>query len=306
MRNLHGLLLMWYNFPEPELPSLKNMRIKKEGLFVPRPLFCELSPLTYKISVMKCIFIRSVKNLISGERIARKKQVKPLPFDIYSHKSLIRRKLGNVEPQLQENKAVNLGIAAPRVNGILIRPGEVFSFWSLVGSTSARKGYQKGLVINRGKTGSGIGGGMCQFTNLIHWMVLHSPLEIVEHHHHDGMDLFPDFGRQVPFGVGTSIVFNYLDYRFKNTTAATYQLIVYTTPDYLCGELRSDVQSDYSYHIITRDEFFSQESDGIYRNGQIIRNIVDNRSGNTVKSEMLKTNHAKIQYDASFVADLLH
>ncbi|HWP80426.1 MAG TPA: VanW family protein [Candidatus Acidoferrum sp.] len=254
---------------------------------------------------MKCILIRSVKNLLSGQRIARTRQSDPLPFELYAHKSLIRRKLGNVAPELQENKAVNLGIAAPKVTGILIRPGEVFSFWSLVGATSERKGYQKGLVINRGKTGSGIGGGMCQFTNLIHWLVLHSPLEIVEHHHHDGIDIFPDFGRQVPFGVGTSIVYNYLDYRFKNPTEATYQLMLYTTPDYLCGELRSDARSDFSYHIKVSDEFFSQEDDGIYRNGQIIRNMIDKRSGNVVKSELIKTNHAKILYDASFVADVL-
>jgi len=271
-----------------------------------RKLFCELSPFTYKISVNKCIFIRSLKNLFSGGRIAHKKQAEPLPFVIYSHKSLIRRKLGDVDPELQENKAVNLSIAAPKVTGILVRPGEVFSFWSLVGPTSESKGYRKGLVIDRGKTGSSIGGGMCQFTNLIHWLVLHSPLCVVEHHHHDGIDMFPDFGRQVPFGVGTSIVFNYLDYRFKNTTAATYQLIVYTEPEYLCGELRCNQQSDFSYHIRAEDEHFSQESDGIYRNGQVMRNIICRQSGNTVKSELIKTNHAKIQYDASYVADIRH
>jgi len=269
-----------------------------------RKLFCELSPLTYKLSVIKCILIRFVKDLFSGEKIARNKQEEPLAFVIYSHKSLIRRKLGDVDPELQENKAVNLGIAAPKVTGILIRPGEVFSFWRLVGSTPARKGFREGLVIDRGRTGSGIGGGMCQFTNLIHWLVLHSPLTVVEHHHHEGIDMFPDFGRQVPFGVGTSIVFNYLDYRFKNTTATTYQLIVYTTPEYLCGELRCNQQSDLSYHIKAVDEYFSREGDGIYRNGQIIRNIIDKRSGNTVKSELIKTNHAKILYDASYVADI--
>lgn len=278
----------------------------KRGIKMPRKLFCELSPLTYKISVIKCILIRSVKNLFSGERIARHKQEEPLPLVVYSHKSLIRRKLGDVDSQLQENKAVNLSIAAPKVTGIFVRPGEVFSFWSLVGSTPGSKGYREGLVIDRGRTGSGIGGGICQFTNLIHWLVLHSPLSIVEHHHHDGIDIFPDFGRQVPFGVGTSIVYNYLDYRFKNTTAATYQLIVYTTAEYLCGELRCNQQSDFSYHIRTADEHFSQESDGVYRNGQIIRNIIDKRSGNTVKSELIKTNHAKILYDANYVADIRH
>lgn len=66
------------------------------------------------------------------------------------------------------------------------------------------------------------------------------PLQIVEHHHHDGLDLFPDFNRQIPFGTGTSIVYNYLDYRFYNPTNATYQLIVYVTDKYLCGELRAD------------------------------------------------------------------
>ena len=58
----------------------------------------------------------------------------------------------------------------------------------------------------------------CQLSNLLHWMVLHSDLTITEHHHHDRFDLFPDDGRQVPFGMGTSIVYNYLDYRVTNTS----------------------------------------------------------------------------------------
>lgn len=48
---------------------------------------------------------------------------------------------------LQENKAVNLAIAAPKVNGIIIRPNETFSFWKLVGSDSEKKGYKDGLTI---------------------------------------------------------------------------------------------------------------------------------------------------------------
>ena len=70
-------------------------------------------------------------------------------------------------------------------------------------------------------------------------MVLHAPLTITEQHHHDQFDLFPDFGRQVPFGTGTSIFYNYLDYRFRNDTEQTYQLLIHTTPTHLCGELRT-------------------------------------------------------------------
>lgn len=91
---------------------------------------------------------------------------------------MIRRKLGNVHMDLQENKAVNLSLAAPKVTGILIRPGETFSFWHLVGSLSPKKGYLEGLAISNGEPKRGTGGGMCQFTNLIHWMILHTPRKL--------------------------------------------------------------------------------------------------------------------------------
>ena len=262
-----------------------------------RKLFCETAPLTYKISEMRMIMKRDLEDAFSRTKIAKDKFDGKLPVVVYSHKSLIRRRLGNVDMELQENKAVNLGIAAPKVNTVLIKPGETFSFWKLVGRTSEKKGYKRGLQIANGTTTSGIGGGMCQFTNLIHWMVLHSPLEIVEHHHHDQFDLFPDFNRQVPFGTGTSISYNYLDYRFYNPTDITFQLIVYTTDEYLCGELRADKSLPYSYHIDAENTHFSKEEDGIYRCGEVYRRINDKKTGNMISRELIRTNHALVMYD---------
>ncbi len=262
-----------------------------------RKLFCEISPFTYKISVLKCRTIKRIKNVLSGQRFAKKKSDERLPVEIYKHSSLIRRTLGNVDKELQDNKAVNLSIAAPKVDGIIIKPGEVFSFWKLVGATTKGKGYKDGLTISNAQTSRGIGGGMCQFTNLIHWMVLHSPLEIVEHHHHDGFDLFPDFNRKVPFGTGTSIVYNYLDYRFKNNTDAEFQLIVYVTDTHLCGELRADREIDFEYKIEAEDECFVREGDTVYRRGRVYREVVDKVSGSLIKKELLRENNAKVLYD---------
>ncbi|MEG0693784.1 MAG: VanW family protein, partial [Oscillospiraceae bacterium] len=166
-----------------------------------RKLFCEISPFTYQLSTKKQILLRKIKNVKLKNSFASEKRRERLPFLIYKHNSLIRRKLGTVDSILQENKAVNLGIAAPKINGILIKPGEVFSFWSLVSKCSLRNGYKEGLTISKGRPSSGVGGGMCQLTNLLHWLVLHSPLDIVEHHHHNGVDLFTYYNRQVPFGV---------------------------------------------------------------------------------------------------------
>lgn len=264
-----------------------------------RRLFCEISPLTYKISTEKCRLKRNLDDLLSQEKFACEKSEQPLPELIYRHNSLIRRTLGNVRMDLQENKAVNLSIAAPKVNGILIRPGETFSFWHLVGRTSAKKGYKEGLTISNGKTSQGIGGGLCQFTNLIHWMILHTSLKITEHHHHDALDLFPDYKRVIPFGTGTSICYNYLDYRFFNPTDNTYQILVSLNEQYLLGELRAMHRECYSYHIHAEDEYFSIEDDGVYRNGDVYRHIVDPISGNTTKKELIRHNHAKVAYDTT-------
>ncbi|MCR5151007.1 MAG: VanW family protein [Clostridiales bacterium] len=251
------------------------------------------------LSRKRCQIQRGLRDILSKEKFAHIKSDKKLEFSVYRHNSLIRRRLDNVDMDLQENKAVNLSIAAPKINFVLIRPGETFSFWHLVGSLTLKKGYLKGLTISSGRATSGIGGGMCQLTNLIHWMVLHSDLEITEHHHHDQFDLFPDFNRTVPFGTGTSILYNYLDYRFVNHTDITYQLIVYTTEEYLCGELRSDKKQANKYHIISENVGFTHENGVVYRNGEIYREKIDRETGNCIEKRLIRKNHAKVMYDTS-------
>lgn len=245
----------------------------------------------------KEILKRHLKDLIHKTDFARKREESPLPVLIYKHNSLIRRRLGNVNMQLQENKATNLALAVTHIDGLLIRPGETFSVWKLIGRTTKRKGYKEGLTIAKGQPSQGIGGGMCQLSNLIHWMVLHSDLTITEHHHHDGLDLFPDFGRQIPFGTGTSISYNYIDYRVKNETDNTYQLRLKVDDEYLCGELRAQEPLPHTFHIHAENENFVREGDIVYRNGQVFRDIIDRNTGQCVDSQLIRTNHARVMYD---------
>lgn len=261
-----------------------------------RKLFCEISPFCYQLSKHKENLRRKLSDSKAHIPFALKQNPTPLEYLIYQHSSLIRRTLGNTDARLQENKSVNLALSAPKINGIFIFPQEVFSFWRLVGDCKAKDGYQEGLVIKHGVPDKGIGGGMCQMTNLIHFLVLHSPLTIIEHHHHDQLDLFPDFNRQVPFGLGTSIAYNNLDYRFRNDTKVVYQLLLWTDDKYLHGQLRANYPLAVSYHIKTENEHFSQEADQIYRNNRIYRHIVDKKSGNLLKKELIKTNHARVMY----------
>jgi len=264
---------------------------------MPRKLFCEISPLTYRISVEKEVLKRDLRDLRKRVHFARERDESVLPVVVYRHNSLIRRRLGNVNMQLQENKAANLALAVACIDGVLIRPGDVFSLWKLVGRTSKRKGYKEGLTIERGKPSQGVGGGLCQLSNLIHWMVLHSELTITEHHHHDGLDLFPDFGRQIPFGTGTSISYNYLDYRFENKTDKVFQLKLWVDEEYLRGELRANAPLSHTFHIHAENEYFSRENGVVYRNGQVFRDVIDPTTGNCIESKLIRTNHARVLYD---------
>ena len=274
------------------------------GIAIKRRLFCEISPLTYAISVMKCRLIRHLKNTFDRRRFAARGDGL-FPTVIYRHNSLIRRQLGDVDMELQENKAVNLSIAAQKMHNVLIKPGETFSFWRFVGKCSKSRGYKEGLVLTKVGTSRGIGGGMCQFTNLIHWLVLHSPLDIVEHHHHDGSDLFPDYGRQVPFGCGTSILYNYLDYRVQNNTDYVFQLIFRVTDTHLCGELRSDQPAPYTYHVVELDPHFVKVGDDYFRRNQIYRKVIDKKTGNTVSAQLIKESDAKVLYPPEYINEKL-
>lgn len=139
---------------------------------------------------------------------------------------------------LQHNKVRNLHIASRKVNGIIVMPGETFSFWRLVGNPTRRKGYVEGMVLFYGKVGTGVGGGLCQLSNLIYWMTLHTPLTVAERYRHS-YDVFPVSGREQPFGTGATVAYNYLDLQIENRTRHPYQLVIDVTDTHLVGEWRS-------------------------------------------------------------------
>ena len=80
-------------------------------------------------------------------------------YKVARHSSVLLRKLGDVDMQLQRNKITNLRLAAARLNNVVIAPGETFSFWYLVGAPTAERGFVEGLLIHSGHMARGVGGG---------------------------------------------------------------------------------------------------------------------------------------------------
>lgn len=266
-----------------------------------RKLFCDINPTCYKISVKKETFIRKIKDFFSTEKFAAEKREENLPNIVKSHSSILVRRLAGVDIRLQENKVTNIRLAAEKIDGIIIKPGETFSLWRTIGKTTAKEGYKEGLVIKRGgKLGSDIAGGLCQMANMVHWLVLNSPLTVTELHHHSDA-LFPDERRRVPFGTGTSVVNNYVDYRFKNNTNQSVQINVWIEGDELCGELRSERPFPCRYRLIEEDHHFKKEGEKYYRISKVYRLVIEKESGAQIAKELILDNHSLVMYDYSLI-----
>lgn len=264
-----------------------------------RKLFCELSPACYHISLRKEYLLRDIHDRFSGEIFARTRNTVPFSAVVKSRSSNALRRLEGVDMELQRNKLVNLRLASAQINGLVVQPGETFSYWKLVGEPSAKRGYLDGLVISAGKIGRGVGGGLCQLANLIHWLVLNSPLTVTELVHHSDA-LFPDSGRRVPFGTGTSVFYKNVDYRFKNTSDRPVQLLAWLDESALYGELRAQEPFPYIYRITEEDQGYIEEDGEFFRVSRVYRVTLD-RERRIIRRELVLDNHSKVMYDYSLI-----
>lgn len=219
-----------------------------------------------------------------------------MPYVAFTHRTPLLRQLKDVDMWLQHNKVHNLRIAAAKLNGIVVEPGETFSYWKLIGRPTKRSGYVDGMILHQGTVRTGVGGGLCQLSNLVYWMTLHTPLTVVERYRH-GYDVFPDAGRTQPFGSGATCFYNYLDLQLRNDTDEPYQLSVFLTEKDLVGEWRSTVPARYRYEVVETKHWISQELWGGYvRHNVLCRHRFD-AEGRYQQEEFIAENHAIMMYE---------
>ena len=270
-----------------------GLKIPARLTAAPRP--SQRLPALYPLAVRLHRVRRSLAWLRSDAAWASMQEPTALATRVTKHGSLLLRELSADEMVLQRNKVINLRLAAKQVDTILIRPGETFSFNKVVGNCTRRKGYVDGMRLSNGEPVSGVGGGICQLANLLHWMFLHTPLTVVERSEHS-FDPFPDKDRVLPWGVGCSIVYNYVDLVVRNDTATTFQLRTWLEERHLRGEIRADRGSELSYRVQAREETFLRYRGRVYRKNEIWRSAVSKSTGDVFHEELLKENCALVKY----------
>ena len=228
-------------------------------------------------------------------RWARERRRDSLPYLQASHKTPLLRHLRGEDMELQRNKVVNLCLAVEKLDGVLLRPGETLSYWRLIGKPSARRGYLPGMVLFLGRIGSDVGGGLCQLSNLIFWMTLHTDLTVVERYRHSH-DVFPDAHRTQPFGTGATCAYPHRDLMLRNDTQETYQLRLRVGKKNLEGEWLATAPPLHRFEIQERDARMDQAAWGGYvRHNAIWRRVFD-RDGRFLEDQPLFTNDAIMMY----------
>lgn len=283
-------------------PNILKDTSHNANIMKKRKLFCEISPTTYAIALKKQIITRHIKNFLGKDKWAHTFEQEKLPVLVASHHSNMIKRGPGIDPQLQLNKADNIRLACSKMNGLIINPGEAFSFWKYVGKTSKKNGFSEGRIIANGKLIAGVGGGLCNLANTINLTVLHSPMTITElHHHSDALAPDPD-GKRVPYSAGTSVNYNFVDYRFCNNTSQPVQLCTWCDGDTLKTELRTTEQFPNTYSIVEEGHHFHKEDNGkYYRVSKIYIDTIDRSTGEIVNHKLHWNNHSEVMFDYSLI-----
>ena len=253
------------------------------------------SPLRFKLGCAYYGARRRLKWLTMEHKFAKKRQAERLPVVYFTHRTPMRRKLKDLEMWMQENKVTNLKLAVARMDGLLLRPGEIFSYWRLIGKPTYRRGFLDGMILRNGKITPGVGGGLCQLANMIFWMTAHTPLTVIERHRH-GYDVFPDANRTQPFASGATCFYPHVDLMIQNNTNDIFQLCLTVEKDDLVGEWRVYNEPNVKYEVVERNHEMRLEIWGGYTRHNELYKQKFTLDGQFIDEELLVQNSAIMMY----------
>ncbi len=182
------------------------------------------------------IWLRGLGDLMSGDFFRIAKAEKKANLSLFSFR--IEEKQPFRRTAFWENKIENNRLAASKIEATLIGPGQIFSFWKIVGEPSEKNGFRSGRTIRAGKVEAETGGGMCQLSGAIYFLALRAGFEILERWPHS-VDLYAEEERFAPLGSDATVYFGFKDLRFRNPFSAPFAFSFDATDDDLTARLGS-------------------------------------------------------------------
>lgn len=118
-----------------------------------------------------------------------------------------------------KNRTTNLILAANKINGTVLMPGETFSYNKVVGARTIATGYREAPIYVKGEVVDGVGGGICQITSTLYNAVVYANLEITQRTNHQFVPSYVTASRDA------TVVYGSLDFQFKNNRNYPIKLV---------------------------------------------------------------------------------
>lgn len=174
------------------------------------------------------------------------------------------------------DRTTNLKLAASKINGTVLMPGETFSYNKVVGERTIAAGYKEAPIYVSGKVVDGVGGGICQITTTLYNAVVYANLEIVERTNHQ---FVPSYA---PASRDATVVYGAIDFKFKNNRDYPIKLVC-SVSNGIANFQIFGLKSDNDYEVEISNRVTSTTSSAIYSEAYKILK----QNGQVVSSELL-------------------
>lgn len=174
------------------------------------------------------------------------------------------------EPLFEEGKRVNLALAAPAFDGLLLGPDRPLSFWRTLGRATAARGFRYGMELRGGCILPALGGGVCLLSNALFEVAARLGFRVLERHGHSLEAVPPREGEA--WGLDATVFWPYVDLRVA--PPRPMQLDVRVDDDALVIRVRSDRLLDAAWELVTLDDRVERLDTGTWRSNRIGRRRV--------------------------------
>ena len=169
------------------------------------------------------------------------------------------------------DRTTNLRLAANKINGTVLMPGETFSYNQVVGARTIAAGYKEAPIYVSGEVVDGLGGGICQITSTLYNAVLYANLEIVERSNHQFVPSYVTASRDA------TVVYGSIDFKFKNNRDYPIKLVCSVSGGIANFQLFGmKTENDYEVEISsyqtgkTATAIYSEAYKILKKNGQVV------------------------------------
>ncbi len=196
-----------------------------------------------------------------------------------------------------KNRKYNIRFGADKINGTILKPGEVFSANDTLGKRTRANGWKNAGAYEGGEVVQQAGGGVCQLSSTLYNAVLYADLEIVERRNHSMPVHYVSRGRDATINS----VGNIIDFKFRNNTSGDIIILAYTegnnlhmeiyglpfeTDEYDRIEIRTKqtgsqgIKTEYTYDDTKKETYKKTTSNG--SKGYTVRTYKDYYKGETL------------------------